>query len=55
MPKISVLAMGICYRVQTDRWYHGVLSRVEAENILKDHHEGSYLLRANLDYSLSIK
>ena len=32
------------------------MSRVEAEQTLKDHHEGSYLLRANMpDYSLAIK
>ena len=43
------------------RWYHGVMSRVEAENVLKDHHEGSYLLRVSRDqgrgpeYSLAIK
>jgi len=41
-------------------WYHGVLSRVEAEKILKPHSEGSYLVRATLDqsrteYSLAIK
>ena len=43
------------------RWYHGVMSRVEAEHVLKDHHEGSYLLRVSRDqgrgpeYSLAIK
>jgi len=41
-------------------WYHGVLSRVEAERILKAHSEGSYLVRTTLDqtkteYSLAIK
>ena len=43
------------------RWYHGVMTRVEAEHVLKDHHEGSYLLRVSRDqgrgpdYSLAIK
>ena len=42
------------------RWYHGVMSRSEAEQVLKTHSEGSYLLRATLDhgkpeYSLAIK
>ena len=50
------------------RWYHGVMSRGEAEQVLKTHSEGSYLLRASLDtrtasevglnrteYSLAIK
>ena len=42
-------------------WYHGVMSRVEAEDVLKDHQEGSYLLRVTRDqgrgpdYSLAIK
>ena len=42
--------------VMITRWYHGVMSRSEAEQTLKDHQEGSYLLRANTpDYSLAIK
>lgn len=46
--------------LENQEWYHGVMSRVEGENLLKSHAEGSYLLRANLDhgkteYSLAIK
>ncbi|XP_049938766.1 SH2 domain-containing adapter protein B [Schistocerca serialis cubense] len=40
-------------------WYHGALSRVEAENVLRVLREGSYLVRnsesARHDYSLSLK
>jgi len=46
--------------LENQEWYHGVMSRVEGEQVLKSHPEGSYLLRANLDhgkteYSLAIK
>jgi hypothetical protein len=46
--------------LENQEWYHGVMSRVEGEQVLKTHPEGSYLLRANLDhgkteYSLAIK
>jgi len=46
--------------LENQEWYHGVMSRVEGEHVLKSHPEGSYLLRANLDhgkteYSLAIK
>lgn len=46
--------------LENQEWYHGVMSRVEGEHVLKSHQEGSYLLRANLDhgkteYSLAIK
>ena len=27
------------------RWYHGMLSRVQAETVLRPHSEGSYLVR----------
>ena len=43
------------------RWYHGMLSRVEGEGVLRAHSEGSYLVRATTDtgkcgeYSLGIK
>src|SRR6218665_975318 len=40
-------------------WYHGSISRVDAENLLRVHREGSYLVRTSesnkLDYSLSVK
>ena len=47
--------------LENQEWYHGVMSRVEAEHVLKDHQEGSYLLRVSRDqgrgpeYSLAIK
>ena len=41
------------------RWYHGNISRVEAEAALRPHPPGSYLVRncesARKDYSLSLK
>ena len=41
------------------RWYHGAVTRVEAENVLRLHTEGSYLVRnsesSRQDYSLSLK
>ncbi|XP_050663965.1 serine/arginine repetitive matrix protein 1, partial [Leptidea sinapis] len=40
-------------------WYHGTLSRVEAESLLRDADEGAFLVRnsesAKHDYSLSLK
>ncbi|XP_053612145.1 uncharacterized protein hwt isoform X2 [Plodia interpunctella] len=40
-------------------WYHGTLSRVEAEGLLRDANEGAFLVRnsesAKHDYSLSLK
>lgn len=40
-------------------WYHGTLSRVEAESLLRDAEEGAFLVRnsesAKHDYSLSLK
>ncbi|KAM3965407.1 SH2 domain-containing adapter heavyweight [Aphomia sociella] len=40
-------------------WYHGTLSRVEAEDLLRDAEEGAFLVRnsesAKHDYSLSLK
>ncbi|XP_059061559.1 serine/arginine repetitive matrix protein 1 isoform X2 [Achroia grisella] len=40
-------------------WYHGTLSRVEAEGLLRDADEGAFLVRnsesAKHDYSLSLK
>lgn len=41
------------------RWYHGAITRLEAENVLRHTEEGSYLVRnsesSRLDYSLSLK
>ncbi|ESN92347.1 hypothetical protein HELRODRAFT_89619 [Helobdella robusta] len=41
------------------RWYHGPITRQEAESRLRNEREGSYLIRNSesnrLDYSLSIK
>jgi len=41
------------------RWYHGAITRVEAEAVLRMNGEGSYLVRnsesTRLDYSLSVK
>jgi SH2 domain. len=41
------------------RWYHGAITRVEAENVLRLLKEGSYLVRnsesTRQDYSLSLK
>uniref|UniRef100_A0A1B6CFD2 SH2 domain-containing adapter protein D n=1 Tax=Clastoptera arizonana TaxID=38151 RepID=A0A1B6CFD2_9HEMI len=40
-------------------WYHGVITRLEAEKVLRNTEEGSYLVRnsesSRLDYSLSLK
>ncbi|XP_068081322.1 uncharacterized protein hwt [Anabrus simplex] len=40
-------------------WYHGAITRLEAENVLRLHQEGSYLVRnsesTRQDYSLSLK
>ena len=41
------------------RWYHGAITRVEAEKTLRSEREGSYLVRicesSRQDYSLSLK
>ena len=39
------------------RWYHGILSKGEAETVLRAREEGSYLVRVGGDgeYSLAIK
>lgn len=41
------------------RWYHGSITRIEAESLLRVHQEGSYLVRnsesTKQDYSLSLK
>ena len=41
------------------RWYHGAISRREAEEILRCHKEGSYLVRtvdsSRQEYALSLK
>jgi hypothetical protein len=41
------------------RWYHGAITRIEAENVLRLLKEGSYLVRnsesSRQDYSLSLK
>ena len=40
-------------------WYHGSISRVDAESLLRVHKEGSYLVRMSesnkMDFSLSLK
>ncbi|TRY67147.1 hypothetical protein TCAL_02951 [Tigriopus californicus] len=57
----SVKPILIDPQVPLDRqeWYHGSITRVEAENVLRLHKEGSYLIRnsesSKLDYSLSVK
>lgn len=41
------------------RWFHGTITRVEAENVLRLLQEGSFLVRnsesTKQDYSLSLK
>lgn len=45
--------------LEQQSWYHGTISRVDAENLLRVHREGSYLVRTSesnrRDYSLSVK
>jgi hypothetical protein len=40
-------------------WYHGAIGRIDAENLLRVHKEGSYLVRnsesSKQDFSLSLK
>lgn len=56
-------AVGSCPKVLTlsllPRWYHGAISRGEAENLLRLCKECSYLVRnsqtSKHDYSLSLK
>jgi len=47
----------LCYLLS--RWYHGVISRVDAEGLLRVYPEGSFLVRTSesnrLDFSLSVK
>lgn len=44
---------------RTLRWYHGSITRFDAENLLRTAREGSYLVRnsesTKQDYSLSLK
>ena len=47
-------ADSLCWAVIGQEWYHGVISRHQAEAALKPHSEGSYLLRATLDTGHSI-
>merc|ERR1719150_3062342 len=47
----SSLSLAACKEVDTtlplesQEWYHGMLSRVQAETVLRPHSEGSYLVR----------
>ncbi|XP_074650424.1 uncharacterized protein LOC141905457 [Tubulanus polymorphus] len=45
--------------LKKQEWYHGSISRVDAENLLRVHKEGSYLVRnsesSKDDFSLSLK
>ena len=47
------------YFLLNHRWYHGSITRHEAENALRLHEEGSFLVRNSEssmnDYSLSVK
>ena len=49
----------VSYIIICCRWYHGFITRVEAENRLQSEREGSYLIRSSesnrLDYSLSVR
>lgn len=42
-----------------NRWYHGSITRFDAENLLRSTKEGSYLIRncesTKQDFSLSLK
>ena len=43
--KLSVEWSNLIWYFRLDRWYHGMLSRVQAETVLRPHSEGSYLVR----------
>merc|ERR1712200_17437 len=43
--------------LESQEWYHGILSKGEVESVLRSREEGSYLVRSagDQDYSLAIK
>ncbi|RZF47874.1 hypothetical protein LSTR_LSTR007871 [Laodelphax striatellus] len=52
-------AIDVNIPLEKQGWYHGVITRLEAETVLRSHREGSYLVRnsesSRNDYSLSLK
>lgn len=57
--KTSSVAIDATIPLDRQNWYHGSISRIEAENTLRPLHEGSFLVRnsesTRQDYSLSLK
>lgn len=55
----SAAAIDATIPLDRQNWYHGSISRIEAENTLRPLHEGSFLVRnsesTRQDYSLSLK
>lgn len=57
--KTSSATIDATIPLDRQNWYHGSISRIEAENTLRPLHEGSFLVRnsesTRQDYSLSLK
>ncbi|XP_020296237.1 uncharacterized protein LOC109861128 isoform X2 [Pseudomyrmex gracilis] len=57
--RISADLVDVELPLERQGWYHGSITRVEAEGLLRVHQEGSYLVRnsesTKQDYSLSLK
>ncbi|XP_054289049.1 uncharacterized protein LOC129004473 [Macrosteles quadrilineatus] len=58
-PSLPASDIQVDLPLERQGWYHGAITRLEAENVLRHHDEGSYLVRnsesSRQDYSLSLK